>query len=158
MLSHRKIFKYITSRNELYEHILSDHKEFLDFESEKKDPTSLQIYFEKYMYETEPSFNLPSMHDPLYRTKINQKIILHISCTYLVFVQTLEKILMMPIDPDNLQAYFNTHLKVLFTTCCYTIQSMTFVTAKGFNARTLLHIQRMLKLFEVLHAIFECIV
>ena len=156
ILSHEKI--QFATRKELYEHILSHHSEFLDFDSEKKDPASLQKYFEKYMYETEPSFNLPSMYDPFYRTKINRKILLHISCTYLVFVQTLETIMMMPIDRDNRQVYFNTHLKVLFTICCYTIQSMTFVTAKGFNARTLLHIQRMLKLFEVLNAIFECLV
>ena len=143
------------TNHDLYEHIILNHSEFLD--TEIQDPASLEIYFEKIMYDSAPTFNLPTMFDMFYRSKINRNILLNIACTYLVFVQTLEEVMKLPLDQENPQTYFTSQLKILFTLSSYTIHSMTFVTARGFNARTLLHIQRMLKLFDVLNSIFECI-
>ena len=150
-------YQYIhfKTKNDLYKHIILHHSEYL--ETKIKDPASLEVYFENIMYNTTPIFNLPTMSDSFYRSKLNRNIILNIACTYLVFVQTLDEIMKLRLDNENPQEYFFSQLKILFSMSSYTIYSMTFVTARGFNARTLLHIQRMLKLFEVLNAIFDCI-
>ena len=153
-------FIKFNTKNDLYTHILNAHKTLFHSETPINDIASLELYFEKFMFNESPVFKIPSIFDLSHKEKITQYLLVNIACTYLVFIHTVEDIMSMPLESESSQSYFNEHLKFTFLIACFTIKSVSYLTDEDnyLSESILIRVKRMLKLFEVLKAILNCII